>query len=113
MSGHVELTAEGDEKIRWHESGVLVTGGKELPVYRTLWIVLRDGRWIVTFEDGRFFHPWTTGELVEHPCGADFYVGRIDVEPGTGAGSRPSIWTVQWTVTGPSKDYTMITELTP
>lgn len=112
MSGHIELTAEDDAKIRWHESGVLVTGGRELPVYRTLWVVRREGRWIVTFEDGRFFHPWTTGEQVEHPCGADVYLGRIDVEQDASGGRIPR-WTVQWTVSGPAKDYTMSTVLTP
>lgn len=112
VTGHAELVAEDDETVRWHETGTLVTGDRELPVFRTLWIVMRDGTWIVTFEDGRYFHPWTPGEQVEHPCGKDLYIGRVDVEPDTPPSARPLRWTVRWNVTGPSKDYTMTTVLT-
>lgn len=111
--GHTDLGAESDTHIRWHEEGVLRTAGRELDVYRTLHIVLRDGSWIVTFDDGRFFHPWSPGAPVEHPCGADRYRGRIDTVRETTCPTAPvESWTVQWTVTGPHKDYTATTVLT-
>ena len=66
----------------------------------------RSDAWFVIFDDGRDFHPWVTGERVEHPCGADLYRGRIDVDA---TGRR---WTVEWDVTGPTKDYTLSSVLT-
>lgn len=110
VTGRTELVAESDDRVRWHETGVLVTGGHELPVYRTLLIVVQDGSWVVTFEDGRYFHPWTPGEQVEHPCGRDTYLGHVDVR--STAANTVDEWTIRWDVTGPAKDYTMTTVLT-
>jgi len=110
--GHTDLVAESDEHVRWHEEGILYSDGRELEVFRNLHVVLRDGAWIVTFEDGRFFHPWAPGEQVEHPCGADVYVGRITAVESDAPASTVVRWTVQWKVSGPHKDYTMTTFLT-
>lgn len=110
--GHTDLVAESAERVRWHEEGILYTDDRELEVFRNLYVVLQDGSWNVTFEDGRYFHPWVPGENVEHPCGADMYVGRISaVESGSDA-RAVARWTVQWKVSGPRKDYTMTTVLT-
>lgn len=82
-------------------------------MYRTLKIVRRGDEWIVTFDDGRYFHPWSPGEQVKHPCGADLYTGRIDIERAHDPRARPVMrWTTTWTVTGPSKNYTMTTIFT-
>ncbi|UXF69143.1 MULTISPECIES: DUF6314 family protein [Rhodococcus] len=105
--GETTISDAGDGLMRWYESGTLRDGDLELPVFRTLFVAERGLEWAVTFEDGREFHDWAPGEEVEHLCGADTYRGRIDVT----AGDR-STWTVVWTVTGPSKDYTMTTHLT-
>ena len=82
-----------------------VEGATREDVRRALWLerVDRDGWW-VRFEDGTDFHPWSPGETVTHPCSPDTYVGLVD-----GAGDT---WAIRWDVTGPSKDYTMTTELT-
>lgn len=111
VTGRTELVAENEHRVRWHETGTLVTGGQELPVYRTLLIVIQDGSWVVTFEDGRYFHPWAPGEQVEHPCGADLYVGHVEV--GHAGPDSVDGWTVRWDVSGPAKDYTMTTVLSP
>ncbi|MGC0365315.1 hypothetical protein ABH922_003299 [Rhodococcus sp. 27YEA15] len=107
VAGRTDLTATDDGRIRWYESGTLFDGDLQLQVFRTLFIEKTDGQWAATFEDGRDFHRWAPGEDVEHLCGADTYRGRIDVVPGAAA-----TWTVVWTVTGPTKDYTMTTHLT-
>ncbi|OYD68898.1 DUF6314 family protein [Rhodococcus sp. OK302] len=96
-----------DGRFRWYESGTLFDGDLELPVFRTLFVEQHDGDWAVTFEDGREFHDWNPGHDVEHLCGADTYRGRIDV-----AETADAEWSVVWTVSGPSKDYTMTTHLT-
>lgn len=59
----------------------------------------------MTFEDGRDFHPWTPGAQVVHPCAADLYTGRVDVEP-------PDRWRVVWECRGPAKNYRMESVLT-
>lgn len=102
--GRCEIAEADRGRIRWSEEGTLYSSGMELPVSRTSYIEPRGDGWFVTFEDGRDFHPWSPGEAVVHPCGADLYAGQIDV-PG------PDGFTVRWRVTGPSKDYTMTTVL--
>lgn len=122
VSGTTVIEVEHLDRLRWSESGVLDWQGRRVPITRVLHLVrrgvpcadghLRDDQepaWFVLFDDGRDFHPWVTGEQVEHPCGADVYRGRIDVEP---AGSGRQRWTVQWDVTGPAKDYTLVSVLT-
>lgn len=79
--------------------------GGETSVFRHLFVEQRPDGWWVTFEDGRDFHPWSVGPSVVHPCGADTYEGRIQVD-------SPDAWTVVWVVSGPAKDYTMTTRLT-
>lgn len=105
VQGTTELARQGDGRVRWSESGTLQRGGHEIPVNRTLYVELRDAGWFVTFDDGRDFHPWEPGEEVVHPCAADTYVGRIELVDA-------DTWTVEWNVTGPAKDYTMISRLT-
>ncbi len=57
----------------------------------------------MTFADGRLFHPWRPDEQVEHPCGDDLYVGRVEV---VGPRMRTT-----WRVTGPAKDQLLQTRL--
>lgn len=118
VAGTAEFTMV-DGRIRWFESGDMLRGGTSIPVNRTLFLVPTSegqSRWSVTFEDGRFFHPWpdfteTTqrdmgGEdgpgHVVHLCTPDLYRGHVDFSDGEG-------WSLRWDVAGPHKDYTMTT----
>lgn len=104
-SGSCELVLEGADLILWREHGMLRHAGLELPTSRDLRIERgnRDdgATWHVTFDDGRYFHPWLPGEMVEHPCGADHYEGFIELIEATGAIDS---WRVRWRVRGPDKD---------
>ena len=103
--GVTELAVLSDGRIQWTESGTLTRHGTDVPVSRVLYLEQRAGGWYVTFDDGRDFHPWQPGSPVEHDCSPDLYVGmveRLDADR----------WSVEWQVTGPSKDYTMTSVLT-
>jgi hypothetical protein len=105
VDGKLSLEVVSPDRIRWQEHGLWHQPDGDVEVGRALWLV-RDGDagdWWVRFEDGRDFHPWTPGRSVVHPCGADTYRGLV---VGT-----PDRWTVEWDVTGPTKDYLMTTEL--
>lgn len=104
VEGTTELRLEGSS-IRWSESGVLHWRGEDIDVTRTLFLQHRPEGWFVTFEDGRDFHPWSPGESVEHLCGADIYRGCVVGHDDDAA------WSVEWSVQGPTKDYTMTTIL--
>ncbi|MBL0885781.1 DUF6314 family protein [Myceligenerans indicum] len=115
-TGEATFTAEGAGRVRWAENGTLRWADRSTPVTRTLFLTpRRPGAappgsataapgWWVTFEDGRDFHPWTA-RPVEHVCGRDLYRGSVEPASPTGA---PHAWTVRWHVTGPAKDYTMV-----
>ena len=105
IDGRLLLTEVGPGRIRWEESGRWHRPTGDVDVRRRLWLERVNGEsWWVRFEDGTDFHPWSPGEAVTHPCSPDIYVGLVD-----GAGET---WAIRWDVTGPSKDYTMTTELT-
>jgi hypothetical protein len=105
VSGTLTLAERGPDEVAWHEEGEWRHRGRVLPVYRDLAVVRRAAGWWVLFSDGREFHPWSPGAEVVHPCGADTDRGLVE---GT-----PEAWRVTWTVHGPAKDYTMVTELSP
>ena len=93
-----------DVGLRWTEHGELSWSGIRVPVSRELRLVPTDGpdEWLVTFADGRPFHPWKPGRVVQHPCGPDLYRGKIDV---LGAEELR----IEWTVHGPRKDHRYLT----
>ncbi|AZZ41785.1 hypothetical protein C0Z11_05260 [Acidipropionibacterium jensenii] len=107
-------------RVRWFEEGVLTTDGESSPFTRTLFLVPGSQGWTVTFEDGRFFHPWVDGQ-VTHLCGRDTYRGDIAGPQSSGTGvdqdrepaSCDAGWQITWTVSGPHKDYTMTTGYRP
>lgn len=107
VTGTTTLSAADGGAVRWAEEGVLRRGSLELPVSRVLHLAPGSEGWRVTFEDGRDFHPWEPGEEVVHLCGADTYRGLVELEPG----GQAEAWRVTWRVSGPSKDYTMVTRL--
>jgi hypothetical protein len=105
VSGSLVLARLTADEVSWQESATWHRADGDVPVRRGLRLVLGDDGWWVRFDDGRDFHPWTPGEDVVHACDPDTYRGRIS---GT-----PDAWTVVWEVSGPTKDYTMTTVLTP
>lgn len=107
VDGVLSLTAVSPGRIRWEERGHWHQGGGDVAVRRDLWLVRDEEaqQWWVRFADERQFHPWTPGHPFVHPCEPDTYRGVV--------GGTPERWTVEWDVTGPAKDYSMATELTP
>lgn len=99
--GTVRGTLEITPELHWLEQGELSWGDALLPVTRELLIVPDGKGWKICFDDGRPFHPWRPGEIVEHPCRADLYRGVVDV--------RVDRLRVLWDVTGPSKDHRIVT----
>ena len=107
VSGSLVLTADGPDRVAWHESGRLSRPGRpDVAVTRSLLVVRREAWWVL-FDHGGDFHPWSPGEWVDHPCGADHYRGLVDLD------GLPGWWQVTWQVAGPAKDYTMNSRLTP
>jgi hypothetical protein len=102
--GTVELTEVAPGRVRWTETGTMSWPGHAVAVSRTLYVQLEERGWFVRFEDGRPFHPWATGQQVEHPCAPDHYRGLIEI-----AGTPVESWTVTWDALGPEKDYRMVT----
>jgi hypothetical protein len=102
VTGRLELTLVGSS-VRWLETGAFEWGGAVLPVTRELRLTPDADGWQVRFPDGRPFHPWRPGEVVEHPCRADVYRGLIDVD------SACRRLRVLWDVTGPAKDQRIVT----
>jgi hypothetical protein len=102
--------ATGRVDVSWVEAGVLRRPGADpVAVSRELLVVPRGEGWWVLFSDGGDFHPWQPGGWVDHPCGPDHYRGLVDLSGRPGGGA----WTVTWEVSGPLKDYTMTSVLTP
>lgn len=107
VDGVVEFSLADEGSVRWAEQGTMHRAGVDLPVSRELVVVHRDDGWMVTFADGRDFHPWSPGTQVVHLCGDDTYVGLVERDVD---GPR---WQVRWQATGPRKDYEILTRLAP
>jgi hypothetical protein len=103
VRGSLSIVDEGP-RLRWCERGTLRWDGADLPVTRELLLLSIGGRWEVRFADGRPFHPWQPGLVVEHQCNADLYRGLVDVAPGR--------LRVLWDVVGPAKDQRILTRCT-
>lgn len=104
VRGSLEVTAHPDH-LTWVESGQFtwwpasrpgepVPSRRSAPVTRALRLARLDGDWWMQFHDGRPFHPWQPGQVVEHPCAADLYRGVVAIDPG-----RRRMRTL-WDVTG-------------
>lgn len=100
------LTVSADDfGTRWAERGRLTLGEYTGEFTRTLFTRQVDGRWWMTFHDGRPFHPWQPGLRVEHPCRDDLYRGGVwIIDP-----DRFRMW---WDVSGPNKSQRIFTRLT-
>jgi hypothetical protein len=98
--GELRLECDGSEII-WRESGLLSWNGAQVPVSRLLRLARDEDGWLVRFADGRPFHRWRPGQVVEHPCRDDVYRGVVD--------ASPSRLRILWDVTGPAKDQRILT----
>ncbi|GAA4685798.1 DUF6314 family protein [Frondihabitans cladoniiphilus] len=103
VHGVATFTLVSPSRIEWRESGVLESPSGPLPVEQTRHVVRGDGgEWRVLFADGRDFHPWAVDAELVHDCAPDVYRGHVHP---TLSGS----WILEWTSTGPAKDYTSTT----
>jgi Family of unknown function (DUF6314) len=100
-----------DGGLAYHETGTLALEGAA-PMRaerRYLWRDGGAGTIEVRFADGRFFHRFDAEDVrpaATHDCAADTYRVRYDFR----AWPR---WQAAWRVTGPAKDYAMVSTYTP
>jgi Family of unknown function (DUF6314) len=102
VTGRLDLSPVGP-RMHWLETGRLEWDGAVYPVTRELYLTLDEDGWQMRFADGRLFHPWRPGAVVEHHCRADLYRGLIDVD------AQCARLRVLWDVTGPAKDQRIVT----
>lgn len=97
--------APSDGGLAYREAGRLRLGdGPELAATREYLWREADGMIDVRFADGRRFHAFDPAGPVpeaEHACGPDRYRVRYDFTGWPG-------WRAEWRVTGPRKDYLMV-----
>ena len=105
FSGTVQFIPRGAREMVYEEKGTLHFG--RAPAMqaerRYLWR-FEASEVDVRFEDGRDFHRFVPmGQVAgtDHPCGDDFYTVAYDF-------SRWPQWQAVWTVRGPRKDYTAV-----
>jgi hypothetical protein len=103
--GTLTLAADGHD-VAWCEEGTLTWSGQDVPVARRLIARRAAEGWVVCFDDGRPFHPWSPGVPVVHQCQPDTYRGVVDV-----ADDRATL-RVLWDVAGPRKDRRLFTRCT-
>lgn len=109
-----KLRAEGGATLRRSEGGLTYDEQVTLfmpgqpPFHGTRRYLWRPGPGgiAIHFEDGRFFHHLTLGQVApgdHHDCPPDSYDAGYDF-------ARWPLWRVRWTVKGPRKDYEMVTD---
>jgi len=108
FAGQATFHPRPDGWLDYVETGTLTVGdGTPMRAERRyLWRV--DGQGAeVRFADGRPFHAFDwDGARATHPCGDDTYRVRYDF-------SGWPEWIAAWDVTGPRKDYRMVTRHRP
>lgn len=106
FTGQAVFTAEG-AGLRYHEAGQLVLDGETAMQAERDYLWLAEGDQIVVrFEDGRDFHRFTpAAPAAVHWCDPDDYRVTYDF-------SHWPDWSSEWRVTGPRKDYVMISHYT-
>ena len=81
----------------------------KLPVRRYRWRDGGAGTIDVLFDDGRFFHRFDAEDPApgaSHACAPDLYRVRYDFR-------RWPRWQAEWWVSGPRKDYRMVSAYSP
>lgn len=96
--------------LLYSEEGWLDYGGTRMRAFRRyLWRAVGAGEIEVRFEDGRFFHRFYADEArpaAIHDCGADRYRVSYDFR-------RWPRWQAEWRVSGPAKDYRLVSRYRP
>lgn len=105
FEGEALLTQDGEAGLVYAEVGILRMGeGQAMTATRRYLWSFKGDRVEVSFADGRPFHgfrPVGAGVEAVHLCGADSYHATYDFN------LWPD-WRARWRVTGPHKDYTMM-----
>lgn len=100
------LWAPAAGALAYREDGVLRLAGFEGPANRRYrYEFPAPARAEVRFEDGAPFHVLDLSGgawRARHRCSADLYEGRFRAE-------GPCAWEARWRVTGPRKDYALVT----
>lgn len=97
--------------LAYHETGQLHLPGRA-PLFaerRYLWDAGSGGQIVVRFTDGAPFHSFDPAEAeprAEHLCGEDHYTVRYRFPGGA---TLEAGWHCDWAVTGPRKDYRIVT----
>ncbi len=98
--------APADAGLVYRERGVLCLGAFTGPAERVYrYGFPAPGRAEVAFEDGRVFHDLDLSHgrwSVAHSCRDDLYRGLFRL-------AAPGAWEAVWLVTGPRKDYRLVT----
>jgi hypothetical protein len=97
--------------LAYHEEGTLALDGTRpmRAARRYLWRDGGAGTIEVLFEDGRLFHRFCADEpepAAEHECPPDRYRVRYDF-------ARWPRWRAEWRVSGPRKDYGIVSRFSP
>lgn len=106
----------GRANFTWQQSGLVYneSGEVTLPNNKTMqsertyfWRQGPANQLEVYFDDQRYFHSFSgTTPYAEHRCGDDHYKVRYTF-------GRWPFWTSVWQVSGPRKDYTMVSRYQP
>ena len=109
LQGRATFTPS-DRGLMYQERGVVTFGEHRGSAHQTFWYDFpeSDGRASVRFSDGRAFHDLdlSLGQArVGHACDPDLYEGLFVALSSTA-------WRSAWTVTGPRKDYDLVTTYT-
>ena len=110
LAGQVRFTQTGPNDLDYAETGELrlATLAPMRAERRYLWTFDKEGV-IVRFADGSAFHRFDLGESgrgTDHHCGDDLYRVHYDFR-------QWPRWRAVWTVTGPRKTYTSISDYAP
>ena len=95
--------------LRYTETGMVTApNGKKLQAERRYFWQQGESKQIdVYFEDNRYFHTFSNAApYAEHICGNDVYTVSYCL-------NRWPLWQSSWQVTGPRKDYRMISQYQP
>ncbi len=108
--GTVTMLPEVDDRLRYHEIGQLKldSGPMMMAERRYLWRFTAR-KIAVTFSDGTAFHvfqPHGQAAGTEHVCGPDLYRVAYDFR-------HWPRWQATWTVTGPRKEFTSVSDYAP